>query len=39
MLLMPTRPLMAVAREVYHQIAGQSQIHEELTRSASASKR
>ena len=39
MLLMPTQPLMAEAREVYHQIAGQPQIREQLTKSISASKR
>jgi Zn-dependent peptidase ImmA (M78 family) len=30
MLLMPTQPLMVGAREVYHQIAGQPQIREQL---------
>jgi Zn-dependent peptidase ImmA (M78 family) len=39
MLLMPTQPLMVEAREVYHQIAGQPQIREQLTKSMSASKR
>jgi IrrE N-terminal-like domain len=39
MLLMPTQPLMAEAREVYHQIAGQPQIREQLAKSISASKR
>jgi len=39
MLLMPTRPLMAEARDVYRQIAGQPQIRAELTRSVGASKR
>src|SRR5262249_8726185 len=39
MLLMPSRPLMAEAREIYHQIAGQPQIREQLTQSVSASKR
>ncbi len=39
MILMPTRALMAEAREVFRQIAGQPQIREELTRSASASTR
>jgi len=39
LLLMPTQPLMVEAREVYHQIAGQPQIREQLTKSISASKR
>jgi IrrE N-terminal-like domain len=39
MLLMPTQPPMAHAREVYHQIAGQPQIREQLAKSISASKR
>src|SRR5262249_27208978 len=39
MLLMPTRPLMANAREVYGQIVGQPQIREQLSQSVSASKR
>jgi hypothetical protein len=38
-LLMPTRPLMAEARDVYHQIAGQPQIQEQLSQSVSASRR
>ena len=33
LLLMPTQPLMVEAREVYHQIAGQPQIREQLTKS------
>ena len=36
---MPTQPLMAEAREVYHQIAGQPQIREQLTKGIRASKR
>jgi WD40 repeat protein len=39
MLLMPTRPLMAEARAVYRQIAGQPQIRDQLSQSVSASKR
>lgn len=39
MLLMPTQPLMAVARQVYHQIAGQPQIREQLINSISDSRR
>jgi len=39
MLLMPTQPLMVVAREVYRQIAGQPQIREQLNKSVSATKR
>ena len=36
---MPTQPLRVEAREAYHQIAGQPQIREQLTKSISASKR
>jgi hypothetical protein len=39
MLLMPTRPLMTEAREVYRQIAGQPQIRDQLIQSLSALKR
>jgi hypothetical protein len=39
MLLMPTQPLMAEARETYRQIAGQPQIREQLAQSVSAWKR
>jgi hypothetical protein len=39
MILMPTQPLMAEAREVYHQIAGQPQIREQLAKSINATTR
>ncbi|MGC8639604.1 MAG: hypothetical protein ACP5XB_06960 [Isosphaeraceae bacterium] len=39
MLLMPTQSLMAEAREVYHQIAGQHQIREQLAKGMSATSR